>query len=201
MIVQLTGTVVSAAATSFVIDCGGVGYGAHTTPGTAAGLRLGETATVYTSMIVREDSQTLYGFATPEERDAFELCQSASGVGPRVAVAIVSVLPVADLKQAILSEDVARLCAVPGIGKKSAQKIVIELKDKVASLDATSEPVPPQQTSTAWRDQVSEGLVSLGWSTKDAEAACNNVAHLAEGDESASIGALMRAALGSLARH
>ncbi len=201
MIVQLTGTVVRAGATDFVIDCGGVGYGAHTTPATAAALRVGQETLVHTSMVVREDSQSLYGFSTPEERDAFELVQSASGVGPRLAVAIVSVLPVADLKQAISSEDLARLCTVPGIGRKSAQKLVIELKDKVLALGDGK----PTQTATAtsterWREQVSQGLQSLGWSARDAANACDNVADLVESTPEISIGELMRAALGSLAK-
>lgn len=201
MIVQLSGTVAQAGATSFVIDCGGVGYGAHTTPATAASLRVGEPAVVYTSLVVREDSHTLYGFNSPEERDAFELVQSASGVGPRLAVAIISVLPVADLRQAILSEDLNRLCAVPGIGKKSAQKLVIELKDKVAVLgDGAPARVFTETAPALWREQVSEGLTGLGWSAKDAAAACENIAHLVEQEPGISIGVLMRAALGSLAR-
>lgn len=201
MIVQLSGTVVRAGATDFVIDCGGVGYGAQTTPATAAALRVGEQALVHTSMVVREDSQTLYGFSAPEERDAFELVQTASGVGPRLAVAIVSVLGVSELKQAIRSEDLARLCTVPGIGRKSAQKLVIELKDKVLALgeDGAGQS-PPPTSSEQWREQVSEGLQSLGWSARDAGNAVDNVAHLAEDRPGISIGELMRAALGSLAR-
>lgn len=202
MIVQLTGTVVRAGATDFVIDCGGVGYGAHTTPATAASLRVGEETVVHTSLVVRQDSQALYGFATPAERDAFELVQTASGVGPRLAVAIVSVLPVADLKRAIRSEDLARLSSVPGIGRKSAQKLVIELKDKVLALgdDEDVSETPAPTNTEKWREQVSEGLQSLGWSARDAGTACDNVAHLVESRPEISIGELMRAALGSLAR-
>lgn len=200
MIVQLRGTVVTAGATQFVIECAGVGYGCHTTPGTAASLRPGEEATVHTSLVVREDSQTLFGFGSPEERDAFEMVQAASGVGPRLALSIISVLPVQDLRDAILTEDLSRLVSVPGIGKKSAQKIVIELKDKVLSLDAPAGGSAPALTPTAsaWREQVSEGLQSLGWSARDAEAACDAIAPQAEGE--ANIAVLMRAALGSLSR-
>ena len=201
MIVQLRGEVVSAATTSFVLDCGGVGYGAHTTPGTASGLRVGEVTTVYTSVVIREDSHTLFAFATPAERDAFELVQSASSVGPRLAVAIISVLNVPDLKAAISSEDLGRLTTVPGIGKKTAQRIVLELKDKILTLDGEA-PAPAVAASghEGWREQVSEGLQSLGWSAKDAAAACDKIAHLAAEDESVSIAALMRAALSTLAR-
>ncbi len=201
MIQQLRGTVIEAGATTFTIDVGGVGFKALTTPATAAGLRLGESATVHTSLVVREDSMTLFGFDDPAERDAFELVQTASGVGPKLAVAIVSVLSPSDIRQAITSEDLGRLCSVPGIGRKGAQKLVIELKDKVLRLadGGATAPIAPT-TTQRWRDQVTEGLQGLGWSTRDAAAACDNVAHLVEEDADIAIGALMRAALNSLAK-
>ena len=201
MIQQLRGTVIEAGATTFTIDVGGVGFKALTTPATAAGLRLEATITVHTSMVVREDSMTLYGFDAPAERDAFELVQTASGVGPKLAVAIVSVLSPSEIRQAISSEDLARLCSVPGIGRKGAQKLVIELKDKVASLaeEKGTETASPIM-GPVWREQVSEGLQGLGWSAKDAAAACDNVAHLVEAEPGIAIGALMRSALNSLAK-
>lgn len=204
MIAQLTGTVVHAGATSFVIEVAGVGYLAHTTPTTAASLRPGEEALVHTSMVVRQDSLTLYGFASSAERDAFELVQTASGVGPRLAAAMVSVLSPSEIRRAVASEDLGRLCAVPGIGRKGAQKIVIELKDKVLALpgeddDATTV-ASVRAAGEVWRDQVSEGLQGLGWSARDAAAACDNVAHLVEEDPGLPIGSLMRSALNSLAR-
>lgn len=207
MIAQLTGTVVQAGATSMVLDVNGVGYLAHTTPATAAAVRPGEGTTIHTSLVVREDSLTLYGFHRVGERDAFELVQSASGVGPRLAAAIVSVLTPAELRRAISSEDLARLCTVPGIGRKGAQKLVLELKDKVLVLAAdeagaaegTDAPVT-RSGGELWREQVGEGLQGLGWSAKDAAAACDNVAHLLEEDPDMAIGTLMRAALNSLAR-
>lgn len=204
MISQLTGMVVTAGATSFVIDVQGVGYLAHTTPATAAGLRPGEEAVVHTSLVVREDSLTLYGFGSPGERDAFELVQTASGVGPRLAAAMVSVLSPSEIRQAVSSEDLARLCTVPGIGRKGAQKIVLELKDKVAVLGADdpamTSSTPAPAGGEVWREQVSEGLQGLGWSTRDAAAACDRVAHLVDEDPGISVGALMRAALNQLAR-
>ncbi|MGO1384830.1 MAG: Holliday junction branch migration protein RuvA [Arachnia sp.] len=201
MIQQLRGTVIEAGATTFTIDVGGVGFKAFTTPATAAGLRLSEPATVHTSMVVREDSMTLFGFDDPGERDAFELVQTASGVGPKLALAIVSVLSPSDLRQAVSSEDLARLCSVPGIGRKGAQKMVIELKDKVLLLADTPGQAQPAQTSNeVWREQVAEGLQGLGWSARDAAAACENVAHLVEADPSVAIGSLMRSALNSLAK-
>lgn len=201
MIQQLRGTVIEAGATTFTIDVGGVGFKALTTPATAAGLRLAETVTVHTSLVVREDSMTLYGFDDPGERDAFELVQTASGVGPKLAAAIVSVLSPSEIRRAISSEDLSRLCSVPGIGRKGAQKLVIELKDKVLLLADTQGDAPVAPVAgQVWREQVSEGLQGLGWSTKDAAAACDNVAHLVEAEPDIAIGALMRSALNSLAK-
>lgn len=201
MIQQLRGTVIEAGATTFTIDVGGVGFKAFTTPATAAGLRLGQPTTVHTSLVVREDSMTLFGFDDPAERDAFELVQTASGVGPKLAVAIVSVLSPAELRRAISSEDLGRLCSVPGIGRKGAQKLVIELKDKVLLLAATEDAPAVAPTSTdLWREQVSDGLQSLGWSTRDAGTACDHVAHLVQDEPGIAIGVLMRAALNSLAK-
>lgn len=204
MIVQLTGTVVQAGATSFILEVGGVGYLVNTTPATAAAVRPGETSTIHTSMVVREDSLTLYGFQFPGEREAFELVQTASGVGPRLAAAIVSVLSPAEIRRAVSTEDLARLCTVPGIGRKGAQKIVIELKDKVLLLpddesDGGETPAPVGG-GELWREQVGDGLQGLGWSARDAATACDNVAHLVEEEPGIAIGTLMRAALNSLAR-
>lgn len=204
MIAQLTGTVLQAGATAFVLDVGGVGFQINTTPSTAAAVRPGEQSTIHTSMVVREDSLTLYGFQNAGEREAFEMVQTASGVGPRLAAAIVSVLSPAEIRRAVSTEDLARLCTVPGIGRKGAQKIVIELKDKVLLLPddhsgTTTEPTPTGH-GERWREQVSDGLQGLGWSTKDAATACDNVAHLVAEDPEIAIGALMRAALNSLAR-
>lgn len=203
MIAQLTGTVLKAGATSCVLNVGGVGFLTHVTPSTAAGLRQGEHTTLHTAMVVREDSLTLFGFADEAEREAFELAQSATGVGPKLALAIVSVLTPGDFRRAVQSEDLARLCSVPGIGRKGAQKLVIELKDKVIVLADGGEE-PPQEAAVAqpeaWRVQVSEGLQGLGWSARDAEAANDNVAHLVEENPDIALGRLLRAALNSLAR-
>lgn len=204
MIAQLTGTVAQAGATSFVLEVGGVGYLVNTTPATAAAVRPGETSTIHTSLVVREDSLTLYGFQFPGEREAFELVQTASGVGPRLAAAIVSVLSPAEIRRAVSTEDLARLCTVPGIGRKGAQKIVIELKDKVLLLpdDESGDGAAPAPSAGGelWREQVGEGLQGLGWSARDAATACDNVAHLVEEEPGIAIGTLMRAALNSLAR-
>lgn len=201
MIAHLTGTVSQAGANWVILDLGGFGLHLACTPATAAGVRIGEKATLHTSLIVREDSLTLYGFGELGEKECFDLVQNASGVGPKLAQAIVSVLSPADLKSAILQEDVSRLCAVPGIGKKGAQKLIIELKDKVLTLtgDISPNPVTRQGVSN-WRDQVQAGLQGLGYSARDAEAACEAVAPMAEDQPDTAIGLLMRAALASLAK-
>lgn len=201
MIAQLTGTVVAAGATWLILDVAGVGYRANTNANTAATVRLGETATVHTSLVVREDSLTLWAFSTAGERDAFELMQTASGVGPKVAAAMLSVFSPGELRTVIHGEDVRRLTTVPGIGPKGAQKIILELKDKVLILGASDEPVPTKASSDErWRSQVAEGLEGLGWSSKESERACDAVAHLVDDDPDISIAKLMRAALGTLAK-
>lgn len=201
MIAQLTGTIIAAGATWGVIDVAGVGFRFDTNANTAAGLRIGEESTVHTSLVVREDSLTLWGFSAPTERDAFELVQTAQGIGPKVASAILNVFSPGELQQVISREDVKRLTSVPGIGPKGAQRIIIELKDKIMVLAADDAPTPaPANDGDVWRGQVVAGLESLGWSAKDAERACDNVAHLAEADPEISIAKLMRAALSTLAK-
>lgn len=200
MIAQLTGTVVAAAATSVVLDVAGVGFKALCTPAAAAAVRLGEQATLATSLIVREDSFTLYAFADAAERDAFELVQSATGIGPKIAQATVSVLPPEELRAAIASENLVALMKVPGIGRKGAQRLVLELKDKINALGGGGDRAVRRRNEQGWRDQVRGGLESLGWSSRDAESACEGVAALAEEDPELGVGDLMKAALRSLAR-
>lgn len=203
MIAQLTGTITAVGGTWVVLDLSGFGVRALCTPATVASVRVGETTTLHTSLVVREDSLTLYGFAEADERDTFELVQQASGIGPKLAQATVSVLPPNDLRTAILQENLVALTKVPGIGHKGAQKMILELKDKVNALGAVpnlggaGSPVLP---GGGWADQVASGLESLGWSARDAAAATEGVAHLQQDDPEIGIGELMRAALKSLAR-
>ncbi len=203
MIAHLKGTVSAVGATTAVIDIGGFGTLVQCSPQTASGLRLGQPATLHTSLVVREDSLTLYGFADTDERDCFELLLTASGVGPRIAQATCAVLSPAELRQAIASDDVVTLTRVPGVGRKGAERICIELRDKINALALTSAPPAPSAADTAtaqWREQVSGGLQGLGWSTRDAEAACDRVAELAEAVPQPPVAELMRAALRSLAK-
>lgn len=202
MISYLSGTVSAVGGTWIVMDVGGVGLRTLCTPTAAAGVQVGEPARLATSLVVREDSLTLYAFANDDERDAFELVQSASGIGPKIAQAVVSVLSPDELRQAILTENLVALTKVPGIGRKGAQKMVIELKDKVNALGSVagiSTPLPAAGEE-AWREQVRVGLEGLGWSTRDAEAACERVAAMVANDPSLGVAQLMRAALRSLAK-
>ncbi len=199
MISHLSGVVIAAGATYVVVDLNGFGLKALCTPATAASVRLGEPITLATSLVVREDSLTLYGFADADERDCFELVQSASGIGPKIAQAVVSVLSPDALRAAVASENIPALTKVPGIGVKGAQRLVIELKDKInrlAAATASSTPAAPM----AWRDQVKGGLEGLGWSSRDADRACANVAAMVDVDPATPVAVLMRAALRSLAK-
>ncbi|MEV6283553.1 Holliday junction branch migration protein RuvA [Kribbella sp. NPDC051770] len=198
MIAFVRGPVAAIGLDSAVIEVGGVGLQVYCHPGTLAGLRPGQETQVFTSMVVREDSLTLYGFADDDEKSLFELLQTASGVGPKLAQAALAVLSPDQLRQAVASEDLAMLVKVPGIGKKGAQRIVLELKDKIG---APSQTVAgrPLQTAEAWKDQVQAGLVGLGWSARDAEDAVVAVSPLADQGEP-SVPDLLRAALRVLSK-
>jgi Holliday junction DNA helicase RuvA len=179
MIAHLNGTVASVAPDGAVIDVGGVGLLVQCTPGTLAGLRPGERARVATSLVVREDALTLYGFAGDDERNTFELLQTASGVGPRLALAMLAVFTPDALRRAVATEDLTALTTVPGIGKKGAQRIVLELAGRLGSpgdglpAGSMAGPAGPGARAAAapWREQVRAGLVSLGWQARDAEQA------------------------------
>jgi holliday junction DNA helicase RuvA len=179
MIAHLTGTVASVAPDGAVIDVGGVGLQVQCAPGTLAGLRPGEPARVATSLVVREDSLTLYGFASDDERNTFELLQTASGIGPRLALAMLAVLTPDALRRAVAAEDLAVLTSVPGIGRKGAQRIVLELAGRLGGpgdglLVMTMGPVPAAIVPP-WREQVKAGLINLGWQAREAEQAISAV--------------------------
>ncbi len=205
MIAHVAGSVAAVAPDGAVIDVGGVGLFVQCTPGTLASLRPGEQARVATSLVVREDSLTLYGFATDDERAVFELLQTASGVGPRLAQAMLAVLTPDALRRAVASEDLAALMSVPGIGRKGAQRIVLELAGR---LGAVADGAPLSGTAAVtvlphWQDQVRAGLVSLGWAGKEADQAVAAVAsEFASEGESADpdVAVALRAALRALGR-
>ncbi len=138
MIAFVAGRVAALAPDGAVVEVGGVGLSVQCTPGTLARLRVGEAAQLPTSLVVREESLTLYGFADDDERTVFELLQTASGVGPRLAQAMLAVHPPDALRRAVATEDLGALMLVPGIGKKGAQRIVLELKDRLGAVRGTS---------------------------------------------------------------
>lgn len=206
MIAVVRGTVLDIAADVAVIEVGGLGLAVQCTPTTLASLRRGEEATVHTSLVVREDSLTLYGFADADERAVFEVLQTVSGVGPRLAQGMLAALRPDALRQIVVTEDIAALTQVPGIGKKGAQRLVLELKDKLgapnigsaAAREATG--TGPAQTG-AWQLQVHAALVGLGWGARDADAALTAVAEeFGDDADSADVAILLRAALQSMGR-
>lgn len=206
MIAFVSGQVAALAPTTAVIAVGGIGMAVQCTPGTLAGLRIGEEAKLATSLVVREDSLTLYGFADDDERQVFELLQTASGVGPRLAQAMLAVHAPDTLRIAVASGDEKTLTAVPGIGKKGAQKLLLELKDRLG------EPVGAgagrqgigTALSASWSDQLHAALIGLGYATREADEAVTLVtpqaeAAVAAGDQPP-VPQLLRAALQSLNR-
>ncbi|MBW3086305.1 Holliday junction ATP-dependent DNA helicase RuvA [Austwickia sp. TVS 96-490-7B] len=200
MISSVTGRVTSVGLDQVVIEVGGVGLTVRTTIGTAEGLALGAGATLSTSLVVREDSLTLYGFATATERDLFDVVQTVSGVGPRLALAMLAVHPPQVLCTAITTGQVAVLTKVPGIGKKSAERLVLELRDKVSGWARSSSTVEiaAESDQMDWSEQVLQALVGLGWSTKQAEGAMARVAQAPHAPSS--VPQALRAALQELGR-
>lgn len=199
MIAHVRGRVAAVTLTSAVVEVGGVGMELMCAPDTLAGLRVGQEALLPTSLVVREDSLTLFGFADEDERGMFELVQTASGVGPKLAQAMLAVLSPDAIRAAVAGEDVKTLTCVPGIGQKGAQRIILELKDRVGA--PTGAPAPAPTTATApWKAQVQQGLVGLGWSAKEADKAIETVAADQQPADDADVAALLRAALRTLSR-
>jgi Holliday junction DNA helicase RuvA len=206
MIAFVAGRVSSLAPDGAVVEVGGVGLSVQCTPSTLARLRVGEAAQLATSLVVREDSLTLYGFADDDERAVFELLQTASGVGPRLAQAMLGVHPPDALRRAVATEDLGVLMLVPGIGKKGAQRIVLELKDRLGAVRGASATGSGARisSSTSWREPLHAALLGLGWSAREADEAVATAAPLADdavanGDEP-DIALLLRSALRSLSR-
>jgi Holliday junction DNA helicase RuvA len=206
MIASLRGAVIDVAADVAVIEVGGLGLAVQCTPATAAGLRRGEEATVHTSLVVREDSLTLYGFADADERAVFEVLQTVSGVGPRVAQAVIATLRPDALRQIVASEDLVALTQVPGIGKKGAQRLVLELKDKLGAPAIGAGGGAATATAAGgavggWQPQVHAALVGLGWSARDADTALSAVAdEFGEAAADTDVAVLLRSALQSMGR-
>lgn len=206
MIAFVAGRVAGLAPDGAVVEVGGVGLSVQCTPGTLAGLRIGESARLATALVVREDSLTLYGFADEDERVVFEILQTASGVGPRLAQAMLAVYPPDELRRAVAIEDLAALTRVPGIGRKGAQRIVLELRDRLgAPVGAVGRAgAAPAPVAGEWRDQVASGLSGLGWGQREVDDALATVAPEAEealaAGEQPNVGMLLKSALKSLSR-
>ncbi|MEV7971909.1 Holliday junction branch migration protein RuvA [Cellulomonas sp. NPDC089187] len=176
MIASVRGTVLTVRLDAAVVEVGGVGMLVQATPTTLAALRVGHEARLATSMVVREDSLTLFGFGDDDERDVFEVLQSVSGVGPRLALAMLAVHTPDGLRRAVAAEDLAALKRVPGIGQKGAQRIVLELGDRLgAPVGDGLSGTPTPSAAVDRRDEVVEALVGLGWNVKVAQEAVAGV--------------------------
>jgi holliday junction DNA helicase RuvA len=198
MIASVRGVVAAIAPDSAVIEVGGVGLQIQCAPGTLAGLKAGVEARLATSMVVREDSLTLYGFADDDEKQLFELLQTASGVGPRLAQAALAVHSPDTVRRAIAGGDLATLTRVPGIGKKGAEKLVIELRDRIGPLPV-ADGAPAGVLGGAWQEQVRQGVLALGWTAAQAEQAVAAVAETVDG-EAPPVPVLLRQAIRLLGR-
>ncbi|GAB7034686.1 Holliday junction branch migration protein RuvA [Streptomyces sp. NPDC021749] len=180
MIAFVSGPVAALAPDAAVVEVGGIGMAVQCTPNTLSGLRVGEPARLATSLVVREDSLTLYGFADDDERQTFELLQTASGVGPRLAQAMLAVHSPDALRLAVSTGDEKALTAVPGIGKKGAQKLLLELKDRLGAPVGSRRPAAAAAGPAGWRDQLQAALIGLGYATREADEAVAAVAPQAE---------------------
>lgn len=172
MIATLTGTIKSIALDRAVIEVGGVGLLVNLTASSAAHLNLGTVVTFHTSLVVREESLTLYGFLTAESKQLFEQVQTVSGIGPKVALSILGSLSPDELAAAIASENIAAIERVPGIGRKGAQRLILELKGKLSDLSYGAR-ISNQQP--VWREQLTNALISLGFAPKDSDRAITTI--------------------------
>jgi Holliday junction DNA helicase RuvA len=180
MIASVTGRVAAVTPDGAVIEVGGVGLAVQCSPGTLAGLRQGSDARLATSLVVREDSLTLYGFADDDEKQLFELLQTASGVGPRLAQAVLAVHTPDAVRRAVAGGDLTALTKVPGIGKKGAERLVLELRDRIGPVPVGADGAAGV-TVGAWQDQVRQGLIGLGWSAAQSDQAVAAVAETVDG--------------------
>lgn len=169
MIARLRGVLVAITPDGVVVEVGGVGYEMAMTPQSVSGLAgIGEEVVVHTHLQVREDSMSLYGFATATDRDLFRVLISASGVGPKVGMALLSTLRPDQLRRAVATEDVTALCAAPGVGKRSAQKIILELRPKLADAEA-------DLSAGSDQGQVRQALENLGYSHEEITEAVSDI--------------------------
>lgn len=202
MIASVRGRVASVAPDGAVVEVGGIGLSVICTPNTLAGLRVGEEARLATSLIVREDSLTLYGFADDDAKSLFELLQTASGVGPRLAQAVLAVHTPDVVRKAVATGDIATLTRVPGIGKKGAERLVLELRDRVGSVSGpfSASPLALPVGGISWQDQVRQALVGLGWTAGQADQAVGVVSAELNGEPAPGVPLLLKRAIQVLGR-
>lgn len=198
MISSVRGTVLSVGLDHAVVEVGGVGLAVQAAPATLATLRVGEQAQLHTSLVVREDSLTLYGFSDAQARELFVLLQTVSGIGPRLALAAIAVLEPETLRSAIADGNISVLTQVPGIGRKGAERLSLELRDKIGNVGTAEIAGSAAPTAnSAVRSEVIEALISLGFPAKQAEQAVDGVlANNGHCDKSA----VLRAALSSIGK-
>jgi Holliday junction DNA helicase RuvA len=197
MIASLHGEVRALTLSSAVIEVGGVGMLVQIPSSVAADLRLGTPALLHTTLVVREDALTLYGFASISSRELFELLQTVTGIGPKVALSALSLYTEEALIDAIANENSAALEKIPGLGKKSASRILLELHDKVSA----NQSVARSPASPTWRNQLHEALLSLGFSAREADQSIDIVAEeLGAAITTSSVGDLLRMALAQRGR-
>jgi Holliday junction DNA helicase RuvA len=189
VITILTGTVLETRIDSLVVNLGGAGLQVLCSPDTIASTQVGHTVSLYTSLVVREDSLTLFGFDTADNRDLFEVVQGVSGFGPKLAFTILATLPGDQLREAISGEDIARLTKTPGVGAKGAARLVLELKDRIGYTSNRNVTM-----TSGWQDQVAQGLMGLGWNAKDAQRALSTLTQETQ-EEQLSVPELLRRAL------
>ena len=203
MISFLRGTVHATGPDRVVVDIGPLGIEAVCTPATALSMRIGDRVELVTSLVIREDAWTVFAFGDADERAVFERVQTVSGIGPRIALALLATLSPDEIRAAVATDDIARLVKVPGIGRKGAGRLVLELKDRLGPAGAQV-PGSVSAPTGGWADSVTAGLVSLGWSMKEAEQAVQAIGPDAEAqvdaDGRADVGALLKLALRSLDR-
>ena len=172
MISLITGAVRSISTDKAIVEVGGVGLSLSITSQTSSQLHLGASAQLFTSLVVREDSLTLFGFLDEQSRNTFELLQTVSGIGPKVALAVMGSHSAESLARAIAQEDIKAIEKVPGIGRKGAQRLILELKGKLTDFGSGS---AAQVHQPVWREQLMSALISLGYSSKESDSAINEV--------------------------
>jgi Holliday junction DNA helicase RuvA len=191
MIASVSGVVKALRSGGVVIEVGGVGLLVHVPARVAAGLSVGTTTSLHTTMVVREDALTLYGFESNLDREIFELLQTVTGIGPKVAQSALSVYESAELISAISHEDSAVLERIPGLGKKGAQRVVLELKEKVTGFEY----LPLTPSSASWRDQLSGALVGLGFTPRESQERIDSIVGDYKDVSKESLADLLKAAL------